>query len=167
MKNLFFCFLLFFAHSAFSTLPDQSNVRSLFKKAAKEEATCIELLSLLEKYNENNNPLLAGYKACATMMMANYVFNPYTKLKNFSNGKDLLEKSIKIDNNNIELRFLRFSVQTNAPSFLNYNNSIQQDKLFLMESVIQIKSNELKQLIISFLASSDYLTSLEKQNLNL
>lgn len=109
MKGLMF--LLLMAANSYADIPSKSEVRSAFQKAAIEERSCSGLIKMLEVYNENNNPLLAGYKACATMMMAKYVFNPFTKLSYFSKGKSLLEKCIKADKQNIELRFLRYTVQ--------------------------------------------------------
>ena len=39
-------------------------------------------------------------------------------------GKNHLKKCIKADNENIEIRYLRFTIQTNVPAFLGYSNSI-------------------------------------------
>jgi hypothetical protein len=118
---------------------------------------------MLENYNETNNPLLGGYRACVTMMMANHVINPFSKLSYFSKGKNLLEKTIAVDINNIELRFLRFTVQTNIPSFLGYKSHIQKDKIFLIKSIVHLSDVELKQQVIAYLKGSEYLTAPEKQ----
>jgi len=166
MKSLFFTVLLISYFNLIAKPPNISEVRILFKKAATESGSCKKLLSVLKLYNENNNPLLAGYKACATMMMANYVINPYSKISSFSEGKTILEKCIKEDKENLELRFLRFSVQTKAPSFLGYSSSIKSDKLFLLSSLSSISDLELKTLVVAFLKNSDFLTVLEKQKIN-
>ncbi len=146
-------------------VPSTTEVRNLYQKAAYESQSCHKILTLLDIYNEKNNALLGGYKACARMMMANYVINPYSKLSNFNEGKNLLEKCIKAESKNIELRFLRFSVQTKAPSLLGYKSSIKSDKQILINSISDIKDTELKELIVSFLKNSEHLTSTEKLNL--
>lgn len=151
----------------YAATPFHNEIRSLYKKAAFEETSCQKLLKLLEPYNEHNNALMAGYKACATMMMAKHLLNPYRKLFNFMRGKELLEKSINTDRNNVELRFLRFTIQTNTPYFLDYNNNILQDKLFLINAISGISDPKLKQLMTDFLDQSLYLTSTEKKQLNL
>jgi hypothetical protein len=99
------------------------------------------------------------------MMMANYVFSPFRKMSYFSKGKNLLEKSIEKQKDNIELRFLRFAVQTSIPFFLGYGSSVKQDKLLLINTVSTLKDLQLKELIISFLQQSKYLNAIEKHNL--
>ncbi|MES2560946.1 MAG: hypothetical protein V4590_14465 [Bacteroidota bacterium] len=166
MKKLVSYFLiLLFASTLFAATPSHNEVRALYKKAAIEEASCKKLVALLHSYNEENNTLLAGYRACATMLMAKHVLNPFRKLSHFTEGRQLLEKSIDTDKNNVELRFLRFTIQTNAPSFLHYNNDILRDKLFLLNTISTLQDTKLKQLITDYLNTSPYLTSIEKTQL--
>ena len=165
MKKITILLLLIYCMQTCPDIYAQNEMRSLYQKAATEEASCKKLLHLLRPFNENNNALLAGYKASGTMMMAKYVFNPFSKLSFFSKGKKLMEKAIEKDKENIELRFLRFMVQTNAPSFLGYRHAIQKDKIFLIQSIPIPGDKNLEQFIISFLGESDQLTSAEKQRL--
>jgi hypothetical protein len=97
------------------------------------------------------------------MMMAKYVFNPYTKLSNFNRGKTLLENCIATGKENVELRYLRFTVQVNAPAFLGYKDNIQSDKTFLVNSLSALNDSELKQMIVSSLKSSGLLSEEEKK----
>ena len=166
MKKIIILLPLIFCIQTFPNLYAQKEVRTLYQQAVWEEASCKKLLSILQPFNENNNALLAGYKACGTMMMARYVFNPVRKFSFFSKGKKLLEKAIEKDKENIELRFLRFTVQTNAPSFLGYRHATNRDKLFLIKSIPSLKDKDLKQMIISFLARYGQLTQIDKQQLN-
>ncbi len=165
MKKLLFLLLFILGTKCYAYIPSQSEIRSLYQQATTKEEACQKLIFILQSYSESNNPLLAGYKACATMMMANYVFNPFRKMSYFSKGKNLLEKSIEKQKDNIELRFLRFAVQTSVPSFLGYGSLIKQDKLLLINAVSKLKDLQLRQLIISFLQQSKYLNAIEKQNL--
>ncbi len=114
MKKLFFLLLIVSVIKSYTDVPSQSEIRVLYQQSALKEEACKKLISILQSYNENNNALFAGYKACATMMMANYAFSPLRKLSYFSKGKNLLEKSIIIQKENIELRFLRFMIQTDC-----------------------------------------------------
>jgi hypothetical protein len=165
MKNILLLLLVSFFTKTYAYDPSQRDIRILYQQASTKSEACDKLVSMLQSYNENNNPLLAGYKACATMMMANYVFNPFRKMSYFSKGKNLLEKSIEKQKDNIELRFLRFAVQTSVPSFLRYGSSIMQDKSIIINAVPKLKDLQLKHLIVSFLQQSKYLNAIEKQNL--
>lgn len=164
MRNIIWLFILFCSSSHAMDIP-LNGVRLLFNKSATNEESCKKLMSVLNQYNETNNSTLAAYKACATMMMANHVINPKSKLSYFNQGKKLLEKCVAADNENAEIRYLRFTIQSNAPAFLGYNNSISNDKEFLLNAVNDIRDLQLKQMIISFLKSSEYLSSIEKQKI--
>lgn len=166
MKTLFaFCLLMMTEH-IYGGPPSISQVRNMYQLAASQESQCKKLISDLGSYNENNNPLLGGYRACAIMIMAKYVFNPFDKLSKFNEGKKLLEKCIRKDSSKTELQYLRLTIQCNAPAFLGYKSSVQQDKTFLMASVANMKDVQLKKQVISFLLGSGLLSEAEKKKLN-
>lgn len=144
-----------------------AEIRNLYEQAAENEKSCEALLKSLEPYNENNNPLYAGYKAAGTMLMAKYVFSPFSKLNYFKKGRVLLEKAISKDDKNIELRFIRYTIQLHAPGFLNYKAEVSKDKTFLIESTEHIKDVQLKNNILSFFKGYDSLTTQEKKQLGL
>lgn len=166
MKNSFLI-LLFLFSTANAGTDSLQGIRNLYKQASTDEFSCKQLLSNLDRYNEEINPLMAGYKASATMMMANYVWNPIAKLSCFNEGKNLLEKCITRVPRNIELRFLRLSIQQNAPSFLNYNGNIDGDKSFIIQTVGTLKDTHLQKIILDYLTENGKLTAAEKQHLNL
>jgi hypothetical protein len=81
-----------------------------------------------------------GYLGGLQTIWANHVFNPINKLKTFKEGKINIEKAIKLDPDNVELRFIRLSIQKNAPSFLGYNSNINSDKEFIKSNQKTISS---------------------------
>jgi hypothetical protein len=166
MKKIILSLLILYSTAGIAGAPSLSAVRLLYQQAATKEKYCKELITLLSPYNEKNNPLLMGYKAGGTMMMAKYVFNPISKFSYFKKGKKMLEMAIDANENNVELRFLRFTFQTNVPSFLDYRDKIETDKIFILNSISQLTYTALKNLIISHLKNSDYLTNTEKKRLN-
>lgn len=152
--------------TSFTGTPSTKEVRQIYQEAASEEKQCKKLIILLTPYTEKNNPLLSGYKGSATMLMAKYANNPFAKLSYFKKGKKMVEKAIAADEMNVELRFLRFAAQTNAPSFLGYNNDIETDKAFLLKSISRLTTDpELRNTIISYLENSGALTVKQKQQL--
>lgn len=166
MSKIVLSILLLYCLSSFKsgTTVDIVSVRNLFQKAASHEAACKQLIRLLGPYDEKNS-LLLGYKGSGTMMMAKHVFSPISKLSYFKNGKQMLESAINSDNENFELRFLRFVAQTNMPSFLGYNNDIENDKEFILNYYSHIKDAELKEYVLPSLKKSKYLTTDEKDQL--
>lgn len=143
--------------------PTPEDVRPMYHKAASDEKACKELIKILAPFTEHNNALLSGYKGSATMMMAKYVFNPVTKLSYFNKGKNILEKAISKEKNNVELRFLRYGVQLSIPFFLGYKSDLKTDKEFLLTSLQKMDDTELKILIIDFLKEHGDLNTKEKQ----
>ena len=151
MKRFIIYGLILFSTSSFAEVPSISRVRSLFEQAGIQKSSCITLIKLLEPYNEINFPVLMGYKACGTMLMAKHVPNPFSKLLHSRMGKKLLETIIAVNDKIVELRFLRYSVQTNAPSFLGYNSHIAEDKMFLEKAVPLLNDAFLRNKIYAYL----------------
>ncbi len=156
--------LVFYAFTCFAQTPSIEKVRSLYERAAKNEEACVKLLSLLKPYKARKKPLLYGYKASAVMMMAEHVWNPFSKLSYFNRGKEMLEKAIKADIRNAELRLLRLIAQSNTPSFLGYDDYINEDKKFLRQALTRLNNLNLKSYIIFHLKSSDLFSFKPKFN---
>jgi len=135
---------------------DMSKIRHLYQSAplVKQDATQLE--SLLQNINNNTEtPVLVCYKGASEMIQAKYAFNPFTKLEKFNKGKELLQKAISRDTLDLEMRYIRFSIQSNLPSFLGYHDELNMDKRFLVENTKNTKDPELKKMI------SNYLTTLK------
>ena len=74
----------------------------------------------------------------------------------------MLEKAIVSDPKNVEIRFMRFCVQTNAPYFLGYNNNISSDKLAIIKAWSPLSDLDLKEKIRKFMLTSNSCTNSEK-----
>ncbi|SKB34075.1 hypothetical protein [Daejeonella lutea] len=155
MKMIVFLIVTFVGVNLLAKDPSTSTVRLKFHKSTSSEKVCKDLIKELHPYNEKNNPLLLGYKGGANMLMAKYVINPFSKLSYFKKGKGMLEKAIQADNKNVELRFLRYTIQNNVPSFLGYNDHMTADKSFLTQSISNVRDPELKKIITSYLKQNN------------
>lgn len=142
-----------------------STLRKLYLDAAVKKESLDQLKSVLDKTTDND-PVLNGYRGCSLMIEANYLINPISKLNYFNKGKEILEKAIKASEDNVELRFLRFTIQSECPSILGYSDDLKSDKEFLIKKTMAITDNTLKKNIISFLKSSNKLTEVEKKKLD-
>lgn len=167
MKIISIFILFMFATSVYATEPEIEKVKTLFQTAARDKIAAEQLLNLLAPVNESSAPLLIGYKGAAEMMQAKYAFNPLNKLKRFNAGKQLIEKAVKKAPENVEIRFIRFAIQTNLPAFLNYNDDIQKDKQYLLSNVKTIKDKTLKHNIVKYLSASRYCSAEEKKGLEI
>jgi hypothetical protein len=166
MKKLIFISLLFMKTHSFATGRniDINDVRTLYQKSATSEGACRAMLEMLSDVDEKN-PLLLGYKASGTMMMAKFVFSPFSKMSYFKKGKQMMEMAIEADKTCFELRFLRFVAQTNVPSFLGYHDRIENDKNFILKGYPEVTDIKLKEFVFPMLAKSKYLNTAEKKSL--
>ncbi|RZL34767.1 MAG: hypothetical protein EOO96_08695 [Pedobacter sp.] len=163
----FLAVLVFMMVSNFFSMSDVevSALRKLYYEAAENKTAVKKLSALLAKVNDNSDAILIGYRGATEMMEAKYAFNPVTKLSRFNKGKNYLEKAIKKEPKQVELRFIRFSIQTNLPSFLGYNDHIKIDKDALINSVVKIEDKQLKNNIIDYLIISKHCNQEEIKKL--
>jgi len=138
--------ILLVAFFLLSVSPNEAllnKVRSNYDVFLSNKDLCQATISELEK-KKNESETFLGYLGALQTINASHVFNPITKLKTFNKGKQNIESAIKADPNNIELRFIRLSVQKNAPAFLGYNARINEDITFINNNRQQIESEFLR-----------------------
>lgn len=126
-------------------------IRQLYPQAADRERSCERLLSLTEAGVRTNDPLVVGYQGAGRMMMASHRGNPIDKLNEFSAGKSALERAIRLAPHNIELRYLRYSIQVNTPGFLRYSKHQSEDCAFLKAGLAAVHDAVLQKAIRDFL----------------
>lgn len=126
-------------------------LRENYEKAVTDRDLCEKLIDTLS--NGNQNAIHQAYLGAFQTIWANHVFNPLSKLKTFREGKKNLEQAIETEPNNVEMRFLRLSIQKNCPEILGYNDAVISDKAFLETNKKNIESSKLKTMIDSLLNS--------------
>lgn len=99
-----------------------------------------------EDFNENlvqfdsSNPTICAYKATSEALMARVLWNPFSKLGRVKEYDRIMNKAIEKDPNNLEIRFLRMSIQYHLPSFLGMSENIQEDKQYILNNTSQIEA---------------------------
>ncbi len=154
MVRLISVFLIFFftliSTDGFSQ--DLDHIRNNYHRAIKDKSTCKALIDELKAKEKEINSIELAYFGALETIWANHVINPFSKLKTFRKGKEKIENAAKQTPKNIEISYLRLSVQKNAPSFLGYNDNIKEDTEFLKENRHQIKSIVLQKNVESLLS---------------
>lgn len=112
---------------------DLDFVRANYNQFATDKELCKKMMSDLLKLKDSSATHMA-YLGALQAIWANHVFNPISKLNTFNEGKEHIETAIKQQPYDVELRFIRLSVQKNAPSFLGYRSNIKEDTEFIIES---------------------------------
>lgn len=83
--------------------------------------------------NYDHSITTLAYKSRCETMMAEHVYLTTTKLAYFNKGKDKIKECIQKQPENLEIRYSTLLVQANIPSFLNYNDQINNDLNFLID----------------------------------
>lgn len=160
-------FVLLFCWFFDSPSPEIKELRNLFPLISTSEKAMEGLKKL--STGKSHSPVHMAYSAAAEMASAQYKLNPLSKLSTFQKGKNQLEACIHSNAQNVEIRFIRFAIQTKAPAFLGYKNSISSDKLFLLSQLKSLRNtdSELYAKICSFLLLHGTLSPTEKELLSL
>ena len=122
---------------------DLNEVRSSYSKAVLDKKLCEKMIEELE-LSKQKSAIALAYLGAYQTIWANHVFNPLSKLQTFNKGKKNIELAVKNAPDNIEIRYIRFSVQKNAPAFLGYNSHLKEDKDFLVKNKKNINSDLLQ-----------------------
>ncbi len=153
MKKIKLLILLTFSLNSVYCSNSLKEIRDLYYKVNLEEKGLDEFENYLLKNNKTPNPELEGYKAVLWFLKARDYYNPYKKYESFTKGKKQLESVIKKYPNNIELHFLRLTIQDNLPSFLGYDDNISEDKNFIKTKIKEVKNDpDLVERITAYLA---------------
>ena len=148
MKNavLFFLFLGSIALSAQST-----TIRNAYREATKSEEKANAFYQLVDEVSQSDKAVMVAYKGAAKMLLARY--EPLTKRKpKIKEAVEWIEKAVKADPDNAEIRLIRLSVQENLPKFLGYNDNLDEDKKFVKEALPNLKDKELAEMIKGYFA---------------
>ena len=106
-----------------------SVVREMFYRAVESEASLDSLDSYLNNGNSEKDPdmsavLLAG---AAESLKAKYTFWPFSKLSFLKTGVKIMSEAVDKSPDNLEIRFLRFSVLHHVPGFLGFGGFLNAD----------------------------------------
>jgi hypothetical protein len=145
--------------------PTLHDLRRLFLQAGTQKDAAQKMQGLLTGVDTMAAPVMLGYRGASDMMQAKYAVNPLTKMKKFNEGRTWITNALNRDSMNLEVRFLRFTVQCNAPALLGYHDQVQIDKQFLMKYTATNADAELKGMIINYLTTSAVCTEDELKKL--
>ncbi len=160
MKSLFLFFGIFL-----STLftPDISDVREQYRWAADNQEKAVELNKTLSSVTEDDKAVLIAYKGAASTIMAKYAKGIKAKKTYFKEGRRLIELAIALAPKNTELRYIRLSVQENAPKIVGYKKQMAEDKQFILDNYKNMANSEVRKFIKGFVSQSTSFSEAEKQ----
>jgi hypothetical protein len=162
-------FLWFNTGFAHADEPNLRHIRSLLVVCMNSSKTTDSLYKSLAAIRKPAG-VITAYLATLSACKAKLSWNPYMKVKHLNNAEATYKTAVNNDPHNIEIRFLRFSVEHNVPGFLGFNKDLLTDR---DEIITQLdKKNygtgdkDLTIAIIKFLLNSKRCTPAQNENLN-
>lgn len=140
-------------------------IRKTFQLAI-ENARITEKLSADLKKIPNPDPLTLAYIASVEALKAKHAWNPFTKHEYMKSFGKMMNDAVKRMPENMEIRYLRYNIQYNVPSYLGYSPNLQEDKKYIIELFLNKKfvttNKNLITEVYTFMVKSKSVTSDEK-----
>lgn len=76
----------------------------------------------------NKTALILAYSGTLEALKAKHSWNPYNKIKYVKVALKTMQKAINMDSENLEIRFMRFSIEHFTPSFLGFSKDLDVDR---------------------------------------
>lgn len=138
---------------AFNVHGNESTIsfRTYYYEVCLQKTPVEEFETFLELHEDRKDLTIEAYRSAICFLWSDYYFNPVKKWNCFIKGKTSMEQLIQRNPNNIEIRFLRLTIQENIPDFLGYNSDTKEDRQFISENINEITDNDLHNRIVSYL----------------
>ena len=141
-------------------------VRKNYKDAVTSQSKVDSFNESLKNVTKNDDKRLVAYKGAAIALAARYLKGAKQKSETFKSGVELVEFAIDKKPLDLEVRFVRLSIQQNSPKFLGYNKEIEGDKNYILTNYNTIRSKKFKKYLGSYIFESGFFTEEEKSRLN-
>lgn len=135
MKVTFLVIILALNPYILNALPPLSEVRTQFLAGVEDEKITKRLLKELDPDKSKLSPIYLGYFGATQALLAKHSWNPYNKLDYLYKSMTTLKAAISMDSQNLELRFLRFSIQHYIPSFVGVSKNLIEDRDMMVDLI--------------------------------
>ncbi|OGX81466.1 hypothetical protein BEN47_05840 [Hymenobacter lapidarius] len=112
-----------------------TNLRRHYEQAAADKTAGEKFYKLLADYKERD-ALVLGYKGAAEAIRARDA-SMFNKMTYVQDAARTFEQAVSLDPQNPEIRFLRFSVESNLPAFLGLSKHVDEDKEMLLNAALK------------------------------
>jgi hypothetical protein len=160
---------LFIIQNVKADEPNLKIIRKQLREAINDSKTTDSLYKSLSGI-KNRPAIIDGFIAGLQALKAKHAWNPYSKIKYIKNCEKTFEKAIAADPQNIEIRFMRFSVEDSVPGFLGYKKNLAPDSEAIINQLNKRNYGTADRVltieIIKYLANSRRCTPVQVEELN-
>lgn len=156
------------AYTAFSSDHSIEDIRKKYQLAVYDSKVANVLSERLNKIDKPDALTLA-YKGSTLALKAKHAWNPYAKLEYMNSFDEIINEAVRRNSEDIEIRFLRYSVQLNTPKYLGLSKNLSEDKSKIVSLILQKKFKDKDKKLIAeiyqFMLKSNVLTAAEREQL--
>lgn len=142
-------------------------IRKLYYSSVEDENKLVQLDSLIKNTFTDTvsdyPPVILAYYGGIEALKAKHAFWPFNKLSYFNSSMEILKKAVDGEPENLEIRFIRFSILDNVPGILGHSEERETDKdeiVFLLCNKDYSKLNKKTQdNIINYMINSGRLSA--------
>lgn len=145
-------FLTFFSLNAVSI--DKKYFYEVFKEESIDSTEA--LLNIYEAI-ENPSSEVILFKGALYVKKAGFLYNLGQKIALFKKGREIVEKTIEEQPDNVEFRFVRLIIQEKVPAILRYYSNKVEDAEMVIKGVNQLEK-EVQEAIFDYSKNSSSLT---------
>jgi hypothetical protein len=150
-------------------VPGPKVIRKQLLVALENKKLTDSLFNILSA-EPNKSALNICYLGVVEALKAKHAWNPYYKVKYLNDAEKTLQAAVNRDPDNMEIRFMRFSIEHNVPGFLGYTKHLVADR----EAMIKLldrkhyttADHEVVVTIVKFLIDSKRCTPQENDKLH-
>ena len=110
---------------------DLPTLRHLYAEASVSEVAANQLRLRLRGYAGADAAVLA-YQAVGEALQARYGWSPLAKLRAVRAAQELFGRAVALEPDNVEVRFLRFTVESHIPRYLGFSPHLADDRAHIM-----------------------------------
>lgn len=140
--------LILMLNSLISEATSIDEIRKSYRTAIESSTATEKLSSDLNKIKKPD-PIILAYKASVEALKAKHAWSPFTKLQYMESHKKLMDHAVQLMPENMEIRYLRYNIQYNVPSYLGFSNNLNEDKKFIIDAFIHKKFNTANKVLIN------------------
>jgi hypothetical protein len=153
-----------------------SYIRHGFYDSVESHSQTNKMMEFIESnFSEEyiyEEPVLLAYYGVLNALKAKHVFSPFSKISYLRSALRKLDEAAIDGATNLEVRFLRFSVLHNMPSFLGYRETLREDtdavyELLVVDRKYTDMDLEMARDVIEFVIDSKRLSSDRQQEMEL
>ena len=130
--SLISLFLLSFSALSAKSVTEIREIKQAMIRSIESPEVTDSLYSALKSRN-SSQPLIIAYIGTLEALKAKHSWNPYNKLKYVAQSQKTMQLAVNKSPEDIEIRFMRFSIQHYTPSFLGYSKDLNADRKMILK----------------------------------